>query len=104
MMKLAKAASRYQLIRDVTPDEYEQLHVRRKDIGFHNTNRLIGKEGWNIFLSKTGFTNEAGNCLIMQIQIAKKKTTMVNLKAREKSTRLKDILSIRRSFETQVNK
>lgn len=103
MMKLAKAASHYQLIRDVTSDEYEELHVRRKDIGFHNTNGLVGKNGWNIFLSKTGFTNEAGNCIIMQIQVAKRKATMVILKARAKSTRLKDIINIRRLLETTIS-
>jgi D-alanyl-D-alanine carboxypeptidase len=39
------------------------------------------------FLSKTEFTNEAGNCLIMQLQLAKKKATMVILNARAKSIR-----------------
>lgn len=103
LMKLAKAASQYKLIREVTSDEAEQLHVRRRDIEFHNTNSLVGKNGWKILLSKTGFTNEAGSCLIMQILIAKKKATMVILKAKAKSTRLRDIVNIRRLLEARVD-
>ena len=29
-----------------------------------NTNQLVGKKGWDILLSKTGFTNEAGRSAV----------------------------------------
>ncbi len=27
----------------------------------NNTNRVVGARGWNVLLSKTGFTNEDGH-------------------------------------------
>lgn len=104
LVKLATAAMKYEQITSITTDDYDQLKVKHRNVAFYNTNRLVGKQGWNILLSKTGFTNEAGNCLIMQIQLAKKKTTLILLKARAKSSRLRDILNIRRMLESEFRK
>ncbi|HTD06414.1 MAG TPA: peptidase S11, partial [Undibacterium sp.] len=46
--------------------------------------------------SKTGFTNEAGNCLIMRIKAAGRNATLVLLNAKANSARLFDASSIRR--------
>jgi len=40
-----------------------------KELAFRNTNSLVHRERWEIALSKTGFTSEAGNCLIMRTTI-----------------------------------
>jgi len=102
LMKLAVAAAKYERITDITTDDQDQLRVKQRNVAFHNTNPLVGKRGWDILLSKTGFTNEAGNCLIMQIQLAKKKATLVLLKAKAKSARLRDILNIRHQLESDA--
>ena len=61
----------------------------------HNTNRLVGAKGWDVLLSKTGFTNEAGHCLIMRIQQAGAHTTLVLLNAGANAIRLRDAVQIR---------
>jgi D-alanyl-D-alanine endopeptidase (penicillin-binding protein 7) len=100
LVKMAMAASRYPQITDITTDNKNQVTIRGRTVNFRNTNRLVGKKGWDILLSKTGFTNEAGNCVIMQIQLAKKKATLVLLNAGASSARWGDVLKIRSFLQT----
>lgn len=101
LVKLANAASRYSEITDVTTDADDEVKLKGRNVTFHNTNRLVDKKGWDILLSKTGFTNEAGNCLIMKFQLAKKKFFLVLLNAHASSARLRDAFNIRRAIQTK---
>lgn len=38
-------------------------------LAFRNTNSLVHRQRWKIDMSKTGFTSEAGNCLLMRTRI-----------------------------------
>jgi D-alanyl-D-alanine endopeptidase (penicillin-binding protein 7) len=96
LVKMAIAASHYENITDITTDSKDQIRINGRNVEFHNTNRLVGAKGWDILLSKTGFTNEAGNCLIMRIKLAGKKATLVLLNARASSARALDALNIRK--------
>ena len=40
-----------------------------KVLEFRNTNSLVHRERWKLALSKTGFTSEAGNCLLLRTTI-----------------------------------
>ncbi|HTD03929.1 MAG TPA: peptidase S11, partial [Undibacterium sp.] len=102
LVKMAVAASRYPDIADITTDSSDLIRINGRNVEFHNTNRLVGKKGWDsILLSKTGFTNEAGNCLIMRLKLAGKKATLVLLNARASSVRFLDALNIRRLLAKQ---
>ena len=46
---------------------------------FHNTNSLVKSDGWEISLSKTGYINEAGKCLVMQAWLNNKPMIIVLL-------------------------
>ena len=95
LVKMAQAASRYPEIADITTDSEDSVTLKNGlSREFHNTNRLIGKKGWDILLSKTGFTNEAGAFLIMRVKLAGKKATMILLNARAGSARWTDALNI----------
>ncbi|MCH8620868.1 serine hydrolase [Undibacterium sp. TS12] len=95
LVKLAQAASRYPAITDITTDSEDSVELKNgRTREFHNTNRLVGRKGWDILLSKTGFTNEAGRCLIMRVKLAGKKATMVLLNAGAGSARWMDALNI----------
>ncbi len=104
LIKMAIAASKYEQIADITTDKSDRIKIKGRDVSFRNTNRLVGKKDWHILLSKTGFTNEAGNCLIMQIQLAKKKATLVLLNAKASASRLRDVLKIRELLERKIKK
>lgn len=96
LAKMVVAASRYPQIANITTDTALTLRLRRRDVQFHNTNPLVGAKGWDILLSKTGFTNEAGHCLVMRIRQAGQDATLVLLNARATTSARVDALQVRR--------
>ncbi len=98
MARIAAAASRYPEINAITSSAKARLPVNGQPREFHNTNRLVGRKGWDILLSKTGYTEEAGRCLTMRMKEAGKAVTVVLLDADGSAQRLKDATAIRRSL------
>ncbi len=96
LVKMAKASTQYPEIVRMTTETKDVFDIKGRDVNFRNTNRLVGAKGWDVGLSKTGFTNEAGRCLIMNITAAGKKATLVLLNANASSARIMDALNIRR--------
>ncbi len=96
LVKMATAASAYPEIRRITTDTKDIININGRKVEYHNTNRLVGAKGWDIGMSKTGYTEEAGRCLIMRIKAAGKNATVVLLNARANSARIGDALNIRR--------
>ncbi|AKU20610.1 serine hydrolase [Massilia sp. MB5] len=96
LVKMAEAAANYPTIRRYTTDTKEVIDIKGRKVEYHNTNRLVGAKGWDIDLSKTGYTEEAGRCLIMRIKAAGKNATLVLLNAKANSARVMDALNIRR--------
>ena len=96
LAKMALAASQYPEIVNVTTDHVDTIRMNGRNFTVRNTNRLVGANGWDVLLSKTGFTNEAGHCLIMRIRQAGAHATLVLLNARADSTRVLDALNIRK--------
>ena len=96
LAKMAAAASKYEAIRRMTTDKNEIISIKGRKVEYHNTNRLVGAKGWDIGMSKTGYTEEAGRCLIMRITSAGKSATVVLLNAKANSARLMDAFNIRR--------
>jgi D-alanyl-D-alanine endopeptidase (penicillin-binding protein 7) len=96
LVKMAVAASAYPEITRITTDAKDIININGRGVEYHNTNRLVGAKGWDIGLSKTGYTQEAGRCLIMRIKSAGKNATLVLLNARASSVRVLDAMSIRR--------
>ena len=67
---ILEAAYRYPEIRDFTTRPETSLHAGRRCIQFPNTNALVRNPRWSIGLSKTGYIEEAGRCLVMQAMLA----------------------------------
>ncbi|MFL6671957.1 MAG: serine hydrolase [Massilia sp.] len=96
LVKMALAASNYPDITRITTEAKDIISINGRGVEYHNTNRLVGAKGWDIGLSKTGYTQEAGRCLIMRVKAAGKNATMVLLNAGASSARILDALNIRR--------
>jgi len=119
LAKMVDAASRYALIREITSSgaydvglpgkrvvkvrEDGRVHrVTRevtRNVAFHNTNALTRSEGWEIGVSKTGYINEAGKCLVMQANIADRPVIIVLLDSWGTWTRIGDANRIRKWLE-----
>lgn len=61
-----------------------------RELAYHNTNRLVRGDKWDIHLSKTGYTASAGNCLLMQTTIGERPLTIVLLNSWGKYSRYGD--------------
>lgn len=96
LVKMSTAAAAYPEITRLTTDTRETMKIKGRAVEYHNTNRLVGAKGWDIGLSKTGYTEEAGRCLIMRMTAAGKNVSVVLLNAKASSARLMDALNIRR--------
>ncbi|MBV7535160.1 serine hydrolase [Duganella sp. sic0402] len=96
LVKMASAASAYPEIRRITTDKKDIINIKGRKVEYHNTNRLVGAKGWDVGLSKTGYTEEAGRCLIMRFKSGGKNNTLVLLNAGANSVRQMDAVKIRR--------
>lgn len=96
LVKMASAASQYPDITRITTDSRDLIDIKGRKVEYHNTNGFVGKKGWDIMLSKTGYTTEAGRCIIMKIKAAGKNVIMVLLNASANSMRSRDAMNIRR--------
>ena len=63
-------------------------------------NSLVKSPTWEIGLSKTGYINEAGKCLVMQAWLNNKPTIIVLLDSWGKMTRIGDANRIKRWIES----
>jgi len=103
LARLVLAARVYPRIREATTTA--SLSVRLSSgqvLEFHNSNRLVGTKTWDISLSKTGYINEAGRCLVMEAKIATRKVVIVLLDSWGKYTRLGDASRIRTWMEESL--
>jgi len=101
LVKMAKAASSYPEITHLTTESSDVFDINGRHVEYRNTNRLVGRRGWDILLSKTGFTQEAGRCLIMRMQAAGKHVIVVLLNAKESTARMVDAENVQRYLTGQ---
>jgi len=99
LARLVAAAYQYNLIREFTTSKNALIHNGRRNLAFHNTNRLIQNPRWDIGLSKTGFIGEAGRCLVMQANVAKRPVLIVLLDSQGRLTRVGDANRIKQWLE-----
>ncbi len=69
-------------------------------LAFFNTNSLVNKASWDIQVSKTGYTDQAGRCLVLKTRIAGRNLGIVLLDSHGKRTHLADAQRIKRWIET----
>jgi D-alanyl-D-alanine endopeptidase (penicillin-binding protein 7) len=105
LLKLARAAYQYSVIRELTTTASENIKIskKRNSIGFNNTNPLVKKDEWDIGLSKTGFIRESGRCLVVQTIIDDQPIIIILLNSYGKLTRFADVKRIR-NWMNRVNK
>ena len=62
----------------------------------HSTNPFLNKEGWHFLLSKTGFINQSGGCLVVVLTVKQQLVTVVVLGAKNTKERWQDLIEIRK--------
>ncbi len=79
-----------------------KTEVLYRQVAFNNTNRFTRADDWHVGLSKTGFINEAGHCLVMQAQVAQRDIIIVLLDAQGTSRRAGDATRIKEWLESGI--
>jgi D-alanyl-D-alanine endopeptidase (penicillin-binding protein 7) len=104
--KLVAAAAQYPIITEYTTTGAVnvQLPDSKRKLNFVNTNALVRSSDWKIGLSKTGYINEAGKCLVMQAMIANTPIVIVLLDSWGRLTRVGDANRIRKWLEKNPGK
>lgn len=100
LVKLLQATAQHPIIhRYTTSEHYSVQPSRGRELQFNNTNRLVQNEKWDIQISKTGFINEAGECLVMLTKIDGRDVAIVLLNAQGRYSRIGDAVRLRNLVE-----
>lgn len=103
LVKLVIATSRIPLIREYSTDAEETVKVGKHLVEYRNTNLLVRKPDWDVVVQKTGFTNAAGQCLVMKTIIDDRPVVMVLMNSFGKYTRVADARRVRKWVESSAN-
>lgn len=98
LMKMVTAAQNYDLIHQASTTTRIEVrpYSKRGPLVYGNTNRLLKNETWDINLSKTGYINEAGRCLVMRANIEGEDVSIVLLNSFGKLTPFGDSNRLRK--------
>ncbi|MPS30711.1 D-alanyl-D-alanine endopeptidase [Pigmentiphaga sp.] len=102
LVRLMREGSQRPLIRQYTTDTEYAVDVAGRQQTFRNTNRLVARSDWNIIVSKTGFINEAGRCLVMLANIGGRDMAIVLLDSVGSLTRTADAQRIRQWVQREI--
>lgn len=102
LTKLLLAARNYPLLNELSVTREKTVAFRKPNytLGFRNTDHLVNKPNWDIKLTKTGFTNDAGHCLVLLTRMNNRPVAMVILDAFGKYTHFADASRMRQWLET----
>lgn len=104
LVKLLTAAYKHPVIHQYTTDDkYEITIGKGRRLMYNNSNGLVRKGGWDIQISKTGFINEAGECLVMLTRIGERELAIILLNSSGRYSRIGDAMRIRHLVENETN-
>jgi D-alanyl-D-alanine endopeptidase (penicillin-binding protein 7) len=81
LVKLVNATARHPEIGEYSTTRYFTGRFRqpRYSLRFGNTNRLVHRKSWGVGISKTGYLDEAGRCLVMTSEMHGRRVVTVFL-------------------------
>jgi D-alanyl-D-alanine endopeptidase (penicillin-binding protein 7) len=104
LAKLVMAAAQSPVIRRYSTSRGFTIRSGRHMVAYHNTDSLVDRASWHIVVQKTGFTNAAGHCLVMQAVIDHRTVVMVLLNSWGKYTRVADARRVRQWTQAQLTR
>lgn len=100
---LVSAASQYSVIRQFSTTPTYDFNLGYRVLKSNNTNSLVRNGGWNINISKTGYINEAGRCVVMHTTLNNRPAVVVILGANNTQARNDDAVRLM-SWASQLPK
>ncbi|WP_261844326.1 D-alanyl-D-alanine endopeptidase [Aliamphritea ceti] len=98
LAKMALAAAKYPKLREFSTTGQFTANFKgpRYRLGYGNTNPLVHRTSWPIDITKTGYLDIAGRCLVMVTEVKGKKLAMVFLNSYGKRTPIGDAGRVKR--------
>ena len=102
LAKLVAAAAKYPEIAEYSTTTTHTANFGRPaySLAYVNTNSLVRYKRWDVDMSKTGYLNEAGRCLVMKANVDGKSLLFVMLDSFGKTSPIGDAGRIKRWLET----
>lgn len=101
LVKMVLAAQDYEPIHKATTSTSHIVEpAGYRPLLYRNTNPLVKNASWDIGVSKTGYINEAGRCLVMKANIRQRPVVIVLLDSWGKSTRVGDANRVKKWMES----
>ncbi len=102
LVMLLKASQKYPLLSQLSATKEQTVRFLKPTytLQFRNTNALVRKDNWTVQLTKTGYTDKAGHCLVMRTVINKRPVAFVVLDAFGKFTHIADANRLKKWMET----
>ncbi len=106
LVKMVRAAGNYDVIRRFSTTKSYDFYVSNYSNGnrtykANNTSSLVRDGSYPIGISKTGFINEAGRCVVMETRVNNRPAIIVILGANSSATRWGDAKNILNSLATR---
>jgi len=103
LARLVQIAHRIPQLREFSTTQEHRALVGDRFVPYRNTNRLVRTNAWDgIALQKTGFINESGPCLVMQLEVGGRDIIMVLLDSVDPAARLADAKRVYAWIEQQT--
>lgn len=101
LIKMVQAAYNYSQIRTYStmPEYHIVIGNSNTILTYRNTNQLVSNDSWDIGISKTGFINEAGRCLVMFAKVTDTPVIIVLMDSPNSSVRTTDANRVRNWLE-----
>lgn len=101
LIKMVQAAYNYSQIRTYStmPEYHVVIGNSNTVMTYRNTNQLVSNDSWDIGISKTGFINEAGRCLVMFAKVTDTPVIIVLMDSPNNSVRTTDANRVRNWLE-----
>lgn len=96
LTRLARAAYRYPQIRQYSTGHQKLVLGGGGPLIYRNTDPLVYRASWQVGLQKTGFTNEAGHCLIVVTPVHGHRMLIVLLGDPDAQSHVQDAVDLRR--------
>jgi D-alanyl-D-alanine carboxypeptidase len=102
LARLAGAAYGYSEIRALSTTARTEANVRGRRVAFRNTNSLVADPQLGIGLTKTGFINEAGRCVLVVLRAGSRHFAVALLGAPSGRARSRDLLALHEWLQSGV--
>ena len=97
LVKLVQAAQHYPEIVEASKSSQIKIQIKKKWLVFNNTNPIIGKRH-NFIVSKTGYINASGGCIVMMLDTDIGRRIVIVLGSKNTHTRIPEAEFIAENF------